>query len=474
LVGDGIPTAKQKQTVSGLELNYDIGKVRLTSLTGYYKSDYHTLENLLEADTTLPALNWMSDVYLDIKEISQELRLASNFDGPINFLIGGHYQDSKMSNSQTTEFNSTAPTLLFSNLSRQDGKAWSIFASATIDITPTIELSGGGRYSEEKKSYKVFNLVQNGVGNTNFEGALFNPASPCGTAVCDRDFDNFSPEVTLAWRPTSAVTVFGSYRTGFLSGGFQTGSGPLQLDQSYNQEKVKGFEGGVKASLLDNTLRVNLAAYTYKVTGMQVSLTQNNANFTTNAAGARSKGFEFDANWRTPLEGLSLRGGLAYTRARYTDYVAAPCYAGQTVAMDCIRQPSGAFGQDLSGQPIVRAPEWGGTLGGTWVIELGSQTSLGLNADANYSSGYFAEGTNKPGSWQKGYWLLDASAYVERGPVKLSLIGRNLTNTYYFDRTIDALFSGTNNADRTQGVLADTLGSISRGRQIALQASYKF
>lgn len=474
-VGAGIPTAKQKQTVSGLELNYDAGAFTVTSMTGYYKSNYHTLENLLEADTTLPALNWMSDVYLSIKEFSQELRIASQFDGPFNFLVGGHFQDARMSNSQTTQFNSNTPTLLFSNLSKQKGTAWSVFASATIDITPTLELSGGGRYSEEKKKYKVFNLVQNGVGNTDFEGPLFDPTSPCGTAVCDRKFDNFSPEVTLAWRPTNKVTVFGGYRSGFLSGGFQTGSGPLQLDQSYDQQKVKGFEGGVKALLFGDALRLNMAAYTYKVSGMQVSLTQGPAQFTTNAASARSKGFEFDANWKTPVEGLSLRGGFAYTRARYTDYVGAPCYAGQTVAMGCTLQPTTAsFGQDLSGQVIVRSPKWGATMGGSWLFDVADDTTLGFNADANYTTGFYAEGTNKPGSWQKSYWLLDASVYVEKGPVKLSLIGRNLTNTYYFDRTIDALFSSANNADRTQGVLADTLGSVSRGRQIAIQAGYKF
>lgn len=474
-VGDGIPTAKQKQTIGGLELNFDAGPILITSQTGYYKSRYRTMENLLEADTTLPALNWMSDVYLSIREFSQELRFATQFDGPINFLVGGHYQDADMSNSQTTQFNSNAPVLLFSNLSKQKGKAWSVFASATIDITPTIELSGGGRYSKEKKNFKVYNLVQNGVGNTDFEGPLFDPTSPCGTAVCQRKFDNFSPEITLAWRPTSKVTVFGGYRSGFLSGGFQTGSGPLQLDQSYDQEKVKGFEGGVKALLFGDALRINAAAYTYKVSGMQVSLTQGPAQFTTNAASARSKGFEIDANWKTPVEGLSLRGGIAYNKANYTDYVGAPCYTGQTVALGCTLQPSTAsFGQDLSGKVIVRSPEWGATMGGTWTFAIADDTTLGFNADANYTTGFYAEGTNKPGSWQKGYWLLDASVYVEKGPVKLSLIGRNLTNTYYFDRTIDALFSGTSNADRTQGVLSDTLGSVSRGRQIAVQAGYKF
>lgn len=474
LIGDGIPMSKQRQTVAGLELNYDLGSFNITSITGYYKSKYRTLENLVGADTQYRGLNWASDVYLDMREISQELRLASQFDGPINFMVGGHYQDAKLSNAQTSIFNADAPLALLSNRSGLDGRAWSLFASATWDITPELELSGGGRYSEEKKDYVVFNLLQGGVGDTTFQGSLFDPTSPCGTQVCQRKFDNFSPEATLAWRPTSALTSFISYKTGFLSGGFQTGSGPLQLDQSYDEEKVRGFEGGVKALLFDNTLRLNLAAYTYKVKGMQVSLTQGTANFTTNAATARTKGVEADFNWKTPLEGLSLRGGAAYNRARYGDYLGAPCYAGQTVALGCYIQADGGAAQDLTGQVIVRSPKWGAFAGGTLELHSDNDMTFGLNFDANYTSGFYAEGTNKPGAWQKGYWLLDASAHVRKGPAKISLIGRNLTNTYYFERTIDAIFSGATNADRTQGVLADTLGSVSRGRQIALQVSFDF
>jgi iron complex outermembrane receptor protein len=236
---------------------------------------------------------------------------------------------------------------------------------------------------------------------------------------------------------------------------------------------VKGFEAGVKGLFLDGTLRANLAAYDYKITGQQVTITIATAQFTSNAASSRSKGVEFDANWRAPIDGLSLRGGAAYNEAQYKSYTSSPCYAGQTVALGC-HIVGGVPVQDLSGRPIARAPKWGVFMGGTYEIVDPQGRTWGVSTDANYTSSYFSDATNKPAALQQGYWLLDASAYVQNGPWKFSLVGRNLADTFYSARTIDAIFSGATNATRTQGVLADTIGSVSRGREVWLRASYTF
>lgn len=484
LFGDGVPESSQTQTLGGLELNYALSPdLKLTSQTGYYRNRYHKLDMLSGADTSFPNRIYGSDSYLTIREWSNELRLTSSFDGPINFVVGAYYQDSRLFNAQESLFNVNNPTYASPlNASRLKGEAWSAFASISFKPFPTLELSGGGRYSHEAKDYAAFCLLT-GTGPCTgrtatgqpiadiHSGSLFDPSLPGGTAVSHRSFSDFSPEATIAWRPTDRLTLFGNYKTGFLSGGFQTGSGNMALDQSYDQQKVKGFEGGVKALLFDRTLRVNLAAYHYKITGQQVGITVGAANFLRNAASSRTKGGEFDFNWTTPVDGFSLRGGVSYNKAAYSSFPGAPCYAGQTIAMGCTIV-NGSPQQDLSGKPIVRSPKWGAFLGGTMEMPLGETMRLGFTSDANYTSGYFAEATDKPGSWQQGDWLLDASAYLRRGPFEFAVIGRNLTNTYYFQRTIDAIFSG-GGTGTANGVLADTFGSVSRGREIWFQVKYK-
>lgn len=483
--GDGVPTAKQKQTLAGLELNYDIMEtLELSSITGYYKTRYAYIDNLSGTDPAFATQTFVSNTMLNMREVSQEVRLTSSFDGPFNFVTGAYYQDAKMFNSQPSYFNAITPAYAVApNASTLDGKAWSVFASVSIKPTETIEISGGGRYSHEKKDYAAYCLLTGtgpcpgriGTGTPitdRHAGDLFDPSLPGGTAVSQRTFKNFSPEGTIAWRPNNRMTLFGSYKTGFLSGGFQTGSGNFALDQSYEPQKVKGFEAGLKALWLDGALRTNLALFTYKITDQQVGFTVGNSNFLRNAASSRTKGVEFDFNWTTPLEGLSLRGGGTYNKARYLSYPGAPCYAGQTPAQGCTINASGGAEQDLSGQVIVRSPKWGTFAGGTFEKDVAPDTTIGFSSDANWSGGYYAEASNKPHSWQKHYLLLDATAFVRKGPFELSFIGRNLTNTYYFQRTIDSIFTGggtgTNNV-----VYGDTYGVVSRGRELTVQFRYK-
>lgn len=476
LYGDGVPNNRQEQTIAGLEMSYKFNdKLTLSSTTGYYRSKYHTLENFTSADTQFLNRAFASDVYLNIKEISQELRLQSDFDGFFNFLLGAYYQHSDLENAQISVANALTPFYTFiPNRSTQKGTAWSAFGSVNLKPTDTIEISGGGRFSKERKKYAAYRLLSaTGVPDTSLQGTLFDPTLPGGTAVSRRTFDDFSPEFTVAWRPDNKANLYASYKEGFLSGGFQTGSGNLALDQSYDQQVVKGFEGGFKSVLLDGALRTNIAAYTYKITGQQVTITVGGAQFTSNAASSRTKGVEFDFNWTSPIEGLSFRGGAAYNRARYLSFPNAQCYAGQTVTMGC-RLYNGSFSQDLSGQRVVRSPQWGTFIGSTFEAKDDHGRTFGLSTDANYSSGSYAEATNKPASFQKAYWLWDATAFVRNGPFEVALIGRNLTDTRYALRTIDAIFTGSANATRTQGVLADTIGSVSRGREIWLRLSYSF
>src|SRR5690606_224223 len=198
---------------------------------------------------------------------------------------------------------------------------------------------------------------------------------PVGVVFEDHFRDNnWSPEATLAWRPTSDLTVYGAYKTGYKSGGFGIGGNlvPANLTEDairFDSEKVSGFEGGVKAQLLDRRLVVTGDVYSYKYKDLQVTaFNPDTTSFTIeNAASSRVKGVEFEGRF-SATDNLSLYGSVAYSDSKYLEYIAG-CYNTQTAAQGCnVVVDAGADGiegtaddtlaQSLAGQRRPRAPKW--------------------------------------------------------------------------------------------------------------------
>lgn len=454
--GNGVPFLSQDQWLTSLEMNYKFtDSLTLTSTTGYYVADTKyrdTLNGSLVPERLLANYQEFKD-----KEFSQELRLASDFGGPVNFLIGGYYQHTNLYDVFIAGMNANNPVIIanYNNAATQKGDAWSGFGQVMFDITPQLELSAGARYSYEKKklSGEVFYL-------------------PVMTAVPSRSFDDVSPEVTLTYRPTDDLTFFGAYKEGFLSGGFNVSAVDLTGDRSYDPQYIKGGEVGAKAALLDRRLRLNLAAYSYRMTGLQVQSQVGITQVVTNAGKAKIEGAEFDFRWQTPLEGLNLTGALAYNHARYKVYT-APCYGGQTPAEGCNLNPSAAGvyrAQDLAGRPLVRAPRIVMSGGFDYEFPLTDALVFGLNGNASYTSKFYANPSDQPASLQKGYWLLDAGLKLGAADDawQLDLIGRNLTNKYYITRANDVTFTG-GGTGTPAGIHADVSAVPSRGREIMLR-----
>jgi iron complex outermembrane recepter protein len=475
---------KSKQTLGGLEMNYKLSDdFTLSSITGYYKNKTGYLGNFTATfaetgaipRTFLPSVNDLS-----IRETSQELRLTSDLSGPVNFLLGGFYQDSRASQAAAVLRNALAPVFSANYLYAQKGTAYSLFAQSQIKLLPTLELSVGGRYSHEEKKLPVFRAATAGSPNNLIEVNSRRQIS----------FNNLSPEATLSFRPNPRLTIFGSYKEGFLSGGFNATQPVLAgglgadgrynsaIDPSYDQQLIKGFEGGIKTSLLDGDLRLNLIAYTYETTGLQVAVLVGLQQVLSNAGAVRTKGLEFDFSYRTPVEGLSLTGALSYEKGRYTDYQGT-CYRG-LAAPACVNQVNRFTNQvgllhDLSGAQLARAPDWSGNAGFDYTSPAFSGIKIGVNGNMSFSSGFFTDVINSPGGRQKAYELYDAGVRVmdEDQMWELALIGRNLSNTRYFTRSAENPLSGAAPGG-TGTLLADQTAVLSRGREVMLKATIRF
>ena len=459
---DGAPYLEQEQVLGSLEMNLNLtDTLKVTSVSSLYYVDLKLADNFTLTPTVATALPGYQS--FDANEFSQELRLASSFATPVNFMIGGYYQKSRLLNFGDTFLNAATPfRILPTKQSRQIGDAYSLFGQVNWKIIETVELSGGGRYSHERKEF-----------DADIDDVPLLPQRP------ERSWRNFSPEVTLAWRPSSDFTLFGAYKRGFLSGGYNAGStvpSPT-TDLSFDQETVKGFEVGAKARLFDGAVRTNLAYYDYKIDGLQVTTLEGITQTVHNAGKSSIRGVEFDADWRTPVEGLSLRGAASYNRARY-DVFTVSCYTGQTIALGCTRDPiAGVFtAQSLAGAQIVRAPDWTGSGGFNFERPISTGLLIGLSANASYTSGFFTDTTNKPASRQDGYVLVDSSLrlFTDTNGWEAALIGRNLTNKYYVLRSVDMPLTGFGTGTASPALGADTSGAVSRGREVMFRVTFRF
>jgi outer membrane receptor protein involved in Fe transport len=466
---DGRPFSKDDSVLPTLTLNYHLEHATLTSITGFYDYDYVSQGN---ADSTSYSYFWS---YSDEKNSSfyQELRAVTALGGWINFAAGGHYEYNDRTlyvggaNGPNLLDPATGRYELYDNEQHNKSHAWSTFGQVIMTLPGHVELTGGARYTHETKSLRSFNNYLNpkGVGAATL--------LPQGKVIAgDRSEHNVSPEGTIAWHANDQVMFYGAYKTGYLSGGFSN-PGTLSAISTlqtlmFNHETAKGFEGGIKASLLDNRLTGSLTAFRYKYEGLPltslIALSATATTFVTqNAASTITRGVEAETAWR-PLTGLTFRGSASYDQAYFESFAAAQCYTGQTVALGCVAAPvTGAKTQNLSGKPLYRAPKWLLTGGADYEFGLTSNLRLGFNADLRYSSSYYTGLNLNPLSYQGGFTMVNAGVRLVADKWAAALIGRNLTNRRY----------GTLGVDKPGG-LGEVYTVAGEPRVVLLQGEVRF
>jgi outer membrane receptor protein involved in Fe transport len=430
------------------------------------------------------------------RNFSTEVRARTKFEFPLNGVLGVYYQKTHRFFNQDVIFagadNSavTDPTrryIAYDKFSETSGETISVYGELIWDITDTLELTGGVRYMHETKdSFFIQPYV-----NPFFTGLFVQGVN----LPSDQTFKDASPEVTLRWQASSNVTLYAAYKEGFKSGGFSNSAilSALTVTQNpdgspnytnslddfqFNPEHVKGFEGGVKASLFDDTLSLEFEAYRYKFKDLQIDFFNSPtfAFITENAGGSTTTGAEIQFTWvPKQVEGLTLTGSLAYNEASYSDFI-APCYAGQRPSQGCtIFNPGQLPKQQLGGQTRPLAPKWSGTLGLDYERPLGNGLQVGLSTNVKFKSKYLLGAFNNPYDVQKGFTTLDASLRFgdEDGHWELAVIGKNLTNKYALVSSGDTPSTGGGTGTE-QGFVADRFGTPIIGRTIEIQLTWRY
>ena len=526
---DGVPFGHIKQTFGTLEMNYQASdSYKITSVTGYLDLKQRFMTNGSSSSFAGPVFAVQGGY--DRKDFTQELRLTSDLQGPFNFLMGGFYQHTKQEGLVSLPANqrigellgflgaldmATNPTnpaynpALFPqiladphgfpafppNLSEgthyMNSDVYSLFGQVLYKLAPDLELGVGARWTDETRRHK--------------QVTSFPPLGEIPLAVPKIHSSNVSPEVSLTYTPTDDFTVFASFRQAYKSGSYIfSGLFNPGEDASFGDERVRGGEVGIKSVLAGGDLRFNLAGYYYKYNDLQVGLNEisqsgNYIIYTRNAAGAKSYGVDFDAQYSpASIYGLTLSGAASWNIAKFTSFSNAPCWGGQTVAGGCNLDPSAAandglggyVSQDLSGSPLVRAPKWQINGNIDYELPLNDGLTLAMGLGGQYSSKYLTNTAARYDMWQPGYFKLDANIAL-RGDGdrwELALIGNNLTNQIvrgncsngnYADSTARLASSITGRGDALYPTIPNPAGveelicAPTPGRSVQVRVSFK-
>ncbi len=469
-------------------IDYDLDNLSITSVTNYNWNKNHWTADIDYQSS--PTLNIWGGEVSRWHAFSEELRVLSKFDGPLNFLLGGYYQTTNRGFEQVVlnanAENSAAPAgyryVQYAKESSTKGKTLSAYGQMIWKVVPTVEATAGVRYIHETKDSNFFQPYA----NPRFAGINYDVTR---TLVANQTFDNWSPEATISWRPTSNVTIYGGYKTAYKSGGFSNSSilTPTTAADffTFDPEKGAGFEGGIKTMLFDRQLRLNVGLYTYKYTNLQVTYLDSAALSynSVNAGSVRTQGVEVEFEYAPrALDGFSLTGSVNYNKARYGAGSIAPCYGGQSLSNGCFPNllvaaqtgRAGTPGQDLNGVPTSAAPLWTATLGAKYDRSVSEGLTAGFGVDSRYSSSYFASPFGSPLSLQKAYVNLDAQIHIRTADEQweLALLGKNLTNRFVLTGVTDAAGTGSGTGTNINRI-ADQAGFGSMPRTVALQLTWK-
>lgn len=463
---NGTPFSDVESTFGALELNYDLGRaLTLTSVTGFYAMDQKSMINATQSTFAAPAL--AADNDFEREDLTQELRLASSFTSPVNFVVGAFYQDAKMSKRTNLPGNTEyevgpeqiinspidipttveeptrvvpLPAILMRGFQDIDIKTLSAFGQLLWNVTPDLELAVGARWTDEKRKLSIVNM-------------LSGEPEPVPTANPDLAASDISPEITVTYTPTEDLTVFGAVKRAFKSGSFNIVVIPSPgEDVSFGEEEITGGEVGVKTRLFDRRLFLDVAAYYYQYDDLQVGANETDESGTIvirtlNAASADVHGVDLNAAYQfSAVPGLSLYGAANYNRSEYDEFENAPCWGGQLISEGCdrIRNPdTGNFtAQNLSGEDLMRAPAWQANIGLDYETPVWGGLTLALGWNTTYSDSYLANILARDDMVRDEYAKHNVNVSLKgvNDAWEVSLIGKNLTDELTSGLCVNANF----------------------------------
>lgn len=416
--------ANYQQFGATLTASYEFDGATLTSITSHWTSEGSSRGDIDGGfgASFLPVMGpgfipFPSDTQdsIDLEQTTQEVRLASNGDGPLSWQVGGFYFESDF-DVTTVGFSFPPPVTV-----NHTNEAWALFGQLSYELTESLRVTGGLRYTDDEKDF----FVRSG-------------AAPQPVSVGD---DQFDWDIALFADVSDDASVYAKVANSFRAPTIQGRDVAFFAAPSVAQsENITSYEAGFKTELADRTIRLNGAVFYYTVEDPQFTAVGGAGNLVQliNANKGEAYGFELDTAFQITPEFL-VTLGVAYNNTEIQDRNLAVGICAQCTVTD----PTVNIGMNtralVDGNPFPNAPEWSGDFTARYGIPVGNSgeffiftdwTYLGETNFLLYQSEEFNADSRIEGGLKVGY-------AGNNGEWELALFARNITDEDNVQGVID-------------------------------------
>jgi iron complex outermembrane receptor protein len=388
------------------------------------------------------AVNIDTGSSIDVEQLTQELRIASNLDGAFNYQFGAFYFEDQFDLDAQSQ-NAGAPTFATNSTSSIENTTWAVFGQGSWDVSDQLSVTAGVRYTDDEKDAL----------HVDFSGVI--PTVPINLSD-----DNVSWDVALAYGTGDESQIYGRVASGFRA---PTVQDRIQDDVEItvaDSETILSYEIGYKAQ--SDRVRFNVAGFYYVVDDMQLVIIGGAVNQTKleNADEGVGYGVEVELDYAV-TENLILSGGFGYNKTEINDSNLSVTPGPMTTPLDPLDPSGGPRDVFIDGNPFQHAPEWTANIEIDYTYPLTSGNELylftdwkfkGETNDFLYRTLEFVTDTQFEGGLRLGYRNVDKN-------YSIGLFGRNITDE-------DNAIGGID--------FANNLGYVNEPRIYGVEASYSF
>ena len=422
------------------QADWSLAGHQVTSITALRKWTNEQFQDQDRLGTLYRGFNRTADRgTLDSSQTSQELRIASTKSGFVDYVAGLFYMSSKTDEqygrATTRCAASTAPALpnglvpcttatttVDTGLATfgASSKSASLFGEGTFNFLPDFRAIAGMRYTSDKLDY--------------YHGRVFtpDPTTPAATTA-----PGIQPARSRVTGATSETAFSGRVGPQFDIGkdvmGYATVSrgykGPAYnvffnmtptQDNVLSPETSKSLEAGLKTTLMDGRVRLNVAVFKTDYSGYQANVPDLVGGVVVtrliNAGDVTTSGVEVDLTARVTSQ-LTVSASIANIEARVLNF-------------NC--PPGAAASCNINGRPMPFSPDWKGSLRAKYVQPLSGSLTLDVGVDANRQGQTSFDLQQQPNSVQPAYSIYNATiALQSTAGWRVALLGKNLANQSY-------------------------------------------
>ncbi|MCD2518402.1 TonB-dependent receptor [Massilia sp. G4R7] len=465
----------------------------ITSWSHYRMDDYQDGDG---TDTDLGLLSFASkpagfhggQAYygaFDVESRTQELRLTSPDKARLRYVLGLWYAKNNLARDFIRGPLLSPPAgigtgVTYNSTAYNTNRA--IFGQGSFDITPQTGVSLGLRYNREETGY-TFTSIQPLPGSINKPGQFFRS---------DDDENKVTGKASLEHRFDPYTMAYVSYATGHKGKAYDLTSSfdaNVARNMPVPGEDAKSYEAGVKMTLLNGAMALDLAAFRTNFTGFQqsASFMDTDGIFRTqlHSIGAlRTQGIEADLGWRVNRQ-LVLNGAYAFTRATIRAFPNGPCYAvlnaagtGTANAPQCA--PNRAYGtgifQDLAGATLTNAPKHKLNLSGQYDIPLERSYNAFVTGAYRFQSPVQYSLNQNPLTTQGSYGIFNLGFGIreKKDAYKLSFMVNNLFDKSYATNLAQAFRNGAWSTTALMVNTANWMPARDYKRYFTMRADFTF